>query len=65
MGKPFRPSSAFGEAIVLSPIAVDFVGGIIWGTSREPGGAQTPRGRDLEHQRPDLSSSSHQYHSRG
>jgi hypothetical protein len=30
--------------IVSSPIAVDSVGGIIWGASRVPGGAQTPQG---------------------
>ena len=41
-GKLFRPSSAFGETIVLSPIAVDFIDGIIWGASSVPGGAQTP-----------------------
>jgi hypothetical protein len=39
-----RPSSAFGETIVLSPIAADSVGGIIWGASSVPGGAQTPQG---------------------
>jgi hypothetical protein len=44
MGKPFRPSSAFGEMIVLSPIATDSIGGIIWGASSVLGGAQTPQG---------------------
>jgi hypothetical protein len=43
-GKSFRPSSAFDETIVLSPIAADFVGGILWGASRVPRGAQTPQG---------------------
>jgi hypothetical protein len=32
-GKSFRPISLFGETIVLSHIAADYVGGILWGTS--------------------------------
>jgi hypothetical protein len=44
LGKPFRPSSAFDEAIVLSPIAADSVGGIIWGASRVPRRCADPQG---------------------
>ena len=40
----FRPISLFGEMIVLSHIAADFVGGILWGASSAPGGVQTPQG---------------------
>jgi hypothetical protein len=44
MGKPFRPSFAFVGANVLSPISIDYVGGIIWTHPESLGGAQTPRG---------------------
>jgi hypothetical protein len=45
--KSFRPISLFGETIILRHIASDFVGGILWGASSAPGGAQTPpRGPD-------------------
>ena len=40
----FRPNSAFGETIVLSHISSNSIGGILWGTSSVPGGAQTPQG---------------------
>ena len=44
--KSFWPISLFGETIILSHIAADFVGGILLGASSAPGGAQTPRGPD-------------------
>jgi hypothetical protein len=42
--KSFRPISLFGETIILSHIAADSVGGILWGASSAPGGLQTPQG---------------------
>jgi hypothetical protein len=65
MGKPFRPSFAFVEANILSPISSNSIGGIIWMHPKRPEGAQTPRGRDLEHQRTYLPSDNHQDQSRG
>ena len=63
--KSFRPISLFGETVVLSHIAADFVGGILWGASSASGGAQTPRGPDLVPQRPDSRSDTHPFQSRG
>jgi hypothetical protein len=48
MGKPFRPSFAFSKENVLSPIAADFIGGIIWGTSREPRRCSNPPGDEIQ-----------------
>jgi hypothetical protein len=42
--KPFRPISSFDETIVLSYIAADSDGGILWGAFSAQGGAQTPQG---------------------
>jgi hypothetical protein len=44
LDKSFRPISLFCETIVLSHIAADSIGGILWGASSAPGGAQTPQG---------------------
>jgi hypothetical protein len=42
--KPFRPISSLDETIVLSYIAADSDGGILWGAFSAQGGAQTPQG---------------------
>jgi hypothetical protein len=46
--KSFRPISLFGETTVLSHIAADSVGGILWGASSAPGGVQTPPGVQIQ-----------------
>jgi hypothetical protein len=65
-GKSFRPISLFGETIVLSHIAADSIGGILWGASSAPRRcANPPRGPDPVPQRPDLRSGTHPFQSRG
>jgi hypothetical protein len=49
----------------LSPIAADSVGGILWGASSVPRGAQTPQCPDPVPQRPDPRSDTHPFQSRG
>jgi hypothetical protein len=47
-GKSFRPISLFGETIVLSHIAADSVGGILWGASSAPRRCANPPGVQIQ-----------------
>jgi hypothetical protein len=48
LGKSFRPIFLFGETIVLSHLAADSVGGILWGSSSAPKRCANPPGVQIQ-----------------